>query len=286
MHVGHARTFWTAYQRAREAEGVLIFRNEDLDGARSRAEFAQAHLEDLRWLGIRWQEGPDVGGPCQPYRQSQRQSYYLAAWQKLFRDEMIYPCRCSRKDLDLAQQAPHESYAGQEKPHLTLVNDENIYPGTCRHSDLPFYQLPDRSDERPVPGGFNWRFRVPEGEVIEFEDQHFGSQRFVAGVDFGDFLIWRRDDVASYQLANVVDDGTMGITEVVRGADLLKSTARQILLQRALDLPEPAWYHCPLVTDQNGDRIAKRHNALSLRTLRNRGITPMAVLSTALPFDS
>jgi glutamyl-tRNA synthetase len=120
----------------------------------------------------------------------------------------------------------------------------------------------------------NWRFRVPDGENVTFDNAHFGPQKFVAGRDFGDFVVWRRDDVPSYQLAVVVDDAGMKITEVVRGADLLRSTARQILLQRALRFPQPAYYHCDLVTDESGERLAKRHDALSLRALRESGRAP------------
>jgi glutamyl-tRNA synthetase len=125
----------------------------------------------------------------------------------------------------------------------------------------------------------NWRFRVPDGEVVVFEDGHFGAQQFVAGRDFGDFLVWRRDDVPSYQLACVADDAAMRITEVVRGADLLKSTARQILLYRALGVEEPLWYHCALVTDEKGERLAKRNDALSIRALREQGRLPGEIRS-------
>ena len=120
---------------------------------------------------------------------------------------------------------------------------------------------------------------MPDGESIHFHDQHFGPQNFVAGRDFGDFLVWRRDDVPAYQLAVVVDDAAMRITEVVRGADLIKSTARQLLLYRALGLAPPLWYHCPLVTDASGQRLAKRHDALSLQALRQRGETPANILT-------
>jgi glutamyl-tRNA synthetase len=129
-----------------------------------------------------------------------------------------------------------------------------------------------------TPVGFNWRFRVPDGETVEFFDEHRGRQRFVAGVDFGDFLVWRRDNVPAYQLACVVDDAAMRITEVVRGADLLKSTARQILLNRALGYSSPKWFHCDLVTDESGQRLAKRHDALALCTLRERGVKPNDIL--------
>ena len=129
------------------------------------------------------------------------------------------------------------------------------------------------------PDGINWRFRVPEGEAVEFVDGDLGPQRFVAGVDFGDFVVWRRDGVPSYQLACVADDAAMAITEVVRGADLLKSTARQILLYRALGWKPPAWFHCKLEVDDAGQRLAKRHDALSVRALRERGMTPANVVA-------
>jgi glutamyl-tRNA synthetase len=250
LHLGHARTFAIAQQRAQLAGGTLILRNEDLDPDRSQPPFYRAMIEDLRWLGLDWEEGPDVGGPFGPYTQSQRHSLYRDAWQHLLDGGWLYPCRCSRKDLAAAMQAPHD--------------DEGIYPGTCR----PAAGQPIIASQ---PSGANWRFRVPDGQAIEFEDRHFGSQRFVAGQDFGDFLVWRRDDLPSYQLAVVVDDAAMQITEVVRGADLLKSTARQILLAQALRLSSPAWYHCDLLRDDQGQRLAKRHDALSLRTLREQG---------------
>ncbi len=266
LHLGHARTFWTAYQRAMTAGGTLVMRVEDLDPERSRAEYSEAALEDLRWLGIRWQEGPEIGGPCAPYEQSKRRTIYLEAWQKLLKGGFLFPCRCSRKDLEAALSAPHEDNSQTNAEHDPL-DDEPVYPGTCRQ----FQDAPSQ------PDGFNWRFRVPDGEVIEFEDLNLGPQQFIAGRDFGDFVVWRRDGVPSYQLACVADDAAMKITEVVRGEDLLKSTARQILLYRALQLEIPDWFHCSLVTDSNGFRLAKRHDALSLRALRQRGVTPMEI---------
>ena len=282
LHVGHARTFWTAYLRAREAGGALVMRMEDLDPQRSRKVYADAALDDLRWLGIRWQEGPDNGGPFAPYAQSQRRAIYIAAWRKLLRAGCLFACRCSRKDVESALGAPHERDGGK----LVAEDDEPIYPGTCRHFTGHVPQLPGPTAiELEAPGPINWRFRIPDGEAIEFIDRNLGPQRFEAGKDFGDFVVWRRDGVASYQLACVADDAAMGITEVVRGADLLKSTARQILLNRALGLDNPAWYHCRLVVDHNGRRLAKRHDALSLRALRQRGLTPMKILSAELPVE-
>jgi glutamyl-tRNA synthetase len=257
LHLGHGATFWTAYQRAVARSGALVLRIEDLDPQRSKPEFAVAAVEDLQWLGIHWQEGPDVGGPYAPYIQSQRHSFYVAALRMLISAGRVYPCRCTRKDLARMAQAPHD--------------DEPLYPGTCR-PDAGGDVHP--ATESSAPTNINWRFRVPDGEAVEFHDGKYGRQRFVAGADFGDFLIWRKDGVPAYQLAVAVDDAAMGITEVVRGADLLKSTARQILVCRGLSLPEPLWFHCPLITDADGQRLAKRHDARSLRALRALGKTP------------
>jgi glutamyl-tRNA synthetase len=272
LHIGHALTFWTAWQRACDARGTLVMRMEDLDAERSRSVYADAAYEDLHWLRLNWQEGPDVGGPFAPYEQSRRGDFYLAAWRRLFAGGFIYPCRCSRKDLASALSAPHEG--------ADPTDDEPVYPGTCR-PPAPLHGAASEASSvsADLPGPVNWRFRVPDGEAIEFIDGNLGPQRFVAGVDFGDFIVWRRDDMPSYQLACVVDDAAMQITEVVRGADLLKSTARQILLNRALDYADPAWFHCRLVTDASGERLAKRHDALSIRKLRERGMTPSEVLN-------
>jgi len=289
LHVGHARTFWTAQQRAIAAGGVLVLRNEDLDPSRSRPDFVEAMSEDLRWFGFRWQEGPDCGGPFAPYAQSERRDFYRAGFECLRREGRVYPCFCSRQDIARALQAPH---AGEEEP---------IYPGTCQ----PMAKINNRDEEallpafgHPLPAKAgrgqregapssiqthtqnrpprppSWRFQVPDGEVIEFMDGGRGLQRFVAGRDFGDFVVWRHDDVPSYQLAVVLDDAAMRISEVVRGEDLLLSTARQLLLYRALGLDAPTFYHGPLLTDQAGRRLAKREAALSLRALREQGMTP------------
>lgn len=214
-------------------------------------------FEDLRWLGIEWSEGPDRGGPCGPYSQSARREFYLNAWKNLRDAGAMYPCTCSRKDLVASATAPND------------LDDEPIYPGKCR----------DRNDgiKFDKPAGVNWRFRVPDGEEIAFQDQHLGSQSYSAGRDFGDFVVWRRDDVPAYQLAVVVDDHAMQISEVVRGADLLKSTARQLLLYRALGWTPPKFYHCDLVRDDSGQRLAKRHDSLSIRRLREDGCTAEGV---------
>jgi glutamyl-tRNA synthetase len=265
LHLGHARTFWIAAQRAIERQGALILRNEDLDPQRSRLEFARAMMEDLRWLGIRWSEGPDCGGPYGPYAQSERRAHYLQAWRRLREAGCLYPCFCSRKDLAQSASAPNDNDND--------MDDEPVYPGTCRKR-----KDADRFEE---PAGVNWRFRVPDGEDVEFADLNLGRQHYVAGADFGDFLVWRRDDVPAYQLAVVADDAAMRITEVVRGEDLLKSTARQLLLTRALGYPSPDYFHCELVRDASGARLAKRHDALSIQRLRESGMTAESILKMA-----
>jgi len=261
LHLGHARTFWVAAERARQRNGTLILRNEDLDPQRSKPEFVEAMIEDLHWLGITWQEGPDCGGPYGPYSQSKRRQHYLSAWRSLRDAGLIYPCTCTRKDLAQAASAPND------------LDDGPIYSGKCR----------SRTDARQFaePAGVNWRFRVPDGEPISFIDRHLGPQEFLAGRDFGDFLVWRRDNVPSYQLAVVVDDAEMKITEVVRGADLLKSTARQLLLYRGPGWTAPDFYHCDLVRDESGTRLAKRCDALSIRALRAEGRSPQELIGSS-----
>lgn len=256
LHLGHAATFRTAHRRAREAGGTVVFRVEDLDPQRCKPEFADAAAEDLRWLGINWDEGPDVGGRFGPYIQSARREHYRAAWRTLRDGGFIYPCTRSRKDVSALSLAPHE--------------EEPVFPVEWR---TPVEEAMKWTE----PRGVNWRFRVPDGEAMVFADQNLGEISRTASQDFGDFLVWNRDDVPAYELAVVVDDIAMGITEVVRGADLLTSTARQILIYRALRAPPPAFYHCPLVLDENGRRLAKRDDALTLRTLRAQGWPPERV---------
>ena len=256
----------------------MIFRNEDLDSARCKPEFVSAMFDDLKWFGFDWQEGPDCGGQFTPYNQSERMNSYRAALDQLRATGLIYPCTCSRKDIAAAAHAPHAE-----------DDDEPIYAGTCRPTQssklkVEGCKLDDRAEQ---PATFNlkpstrfsWRFKVPDGETISFTDNNLGPQSFVAGKDFGDFVIWRHDDVPAYQLACVADDAAMQISEVVRGADLLVSTARQILLYRAIGLRVPEFFHCTLMTDDAGVRLAKRHDALSLRKLRELGESPATLRS-------
>jgi glutamyl-tRNA synthetase len=268
LHLGHAATFYAASNRARERDGTLLLRNEDLDPQRSHTEFVDAMLEDLAWLGIDWQ--PPM------LSQSERLPAYRAAFQQLLAAGYVYPCTCSRRDLTQMMAAPHDE------------DDEPVYNGRCR---------PASNTPTTLHANANYRFRVPDGETIRFLDHDLGPQAFTAGcqtgADFGDFLVWRKPDATrspgdpdalgdiglpSYQLACVIDDAHQRITEVVRGADLLKSTARQILLQRALGLPAVGYFHTRLLHDKHGVRLAKRHDALAIRTLRNAGLNPGEVL--------
>ncbi len=266
LHLGHARTFALAAQQARAANGTLILRIEDLDAARCQPHFTTNAIEDLKWLGINWQEGPDIGGPHAPYLQSQRLPWFNEAWKKLHASGQIYPCDKSRQDVERALVAPHAE-----------DDAEPIFPPSLR---------PALSTGRnaTAPGKTNWRFRVPDGETISFIDQIEGPQSFTAGKDFGDLLIWRKDGMPSYEMAVVADDHAMGITHVVRGADLLKSTARQILLYRAFKWEIPQWSHAPLVNDASGQRLSKRAAGLSIQELRHKGLTPAEILTA--PIDT
>lgn len=229
-----------------------MMRIDDLDRDRCRPEFVVAACEDLHWLGLNWVE-PVI-------TQSQRRSRYRQALEQLHAAGMIFPCEHSRRDVREAAGAPHEN------------DDEPIYPAEFRPS--PQLPIPPLDDAIAV----NWRFRVPDGETLTFQDGATGQQSATAGVDFGDFLVWRKDDLPSYHLACAVDDIAMGITEVVRGADLIRSTFRQLLIDRALGHPLPDFYHCPLMLDEHGERLAKRNDSLSLRTLREQGVTPEEII--------
>ncbi len=257
LHLGHAATFWTAHQRTKQHHGTLLLRNEDLDPQRSKQEFVEAMLEDLAWIGIEWTPPMIV--------QSQQLALYREAFERLLPTGLVYPCTCSRRELAQMVQAPHED-----------TDDEPVYSGKCRPAGTKAVQTLQR--------GMNYRFRVPDDETIYFIDGNLGEQAFTAGKDFGDFLIWRKDGLPSYQLACVVDDAAMRITEVVRGADLLKSTARQILLQHALKFPAVDYFHTRLFRDEHGMRLAKRHDALAVRTLREKGLSPESVLKQSVRF--
>ncbi|HEY9229775.1 MAG TPA: glutamate--tRNA ligase family protein [Gemmatimonadaceae bacterium] len=256
MHVGHARTFVEVWRRTEAASGSLVLRIEDLDPLRCRDEWTERAIDDLTWLGVRWSEGPVF--------QSRRRFVYEDVWRALRDAGHLYPSTISRREMRDAAHAPHEDEEGAEP----------IFPPELR----PPIGV---GREAEHPAGTVWRFRVPDGEVVRFIDASCGEQAFTAGVDFGDFIVWRKDDVPAYELAVVADDVAMGITEVVRGEDLLRSTARQLLIYRALGATPPTWCHLPLVRDETGRRLAKRHQSLSIRELRERGLSPDEVLALA-----
>jgi glutamyl-tRNA synthetase len=259
MHLGNARTALLAWLDVRSRKGALAMRVEDLDGPRVRPGLEARILGELRWLGLDWDEGPDVGGPHGPYRQSERGARYAGALGRLRESGLAYPCFCSRAEISEVAQAPHASDEGPR------------YPGTCR--DLSAAERAARGARRPPA----WRFRVPEG-IVSFEDRIHGTCAYDVAATVGDFVVARADGVPAYQLAVAVDDAAMEVTDVLRGDDLLPSTARQLLLYRALGLPEPRFAHVPLVVGADGERLAKRHGALSVGELRERGDDPAAVV--------
>lgn len=258
LHLGNARTAILAWLWAKSAGGGFTLRIEDLDRPRVRPGLAERQLQELAWLGLTWDEGPDPGtgedrGTRGPYRQSLRTAHYEAALARL--GEHVYECFCSRAEI-AAASAPH----GPQ-------DDGPRYPGTC--ANLTARARSERRRTR-APA---LRLRVPPG-AVSFHDEMRGPQQFDPSAAVGDFVLRRADGIFAYQLAVVVDDAAMGITQVLRGEDLLPSTARQILLYRLLGLPEPRWAHAGLVASASGDRLSKRDRAASLSTLRAGGRNP------------
>ncbi len=259
LHLGHARTFFLAWLAVRRGGGRLILRVEDIDTTRVRPGMAEAALVDLRWLGLDWDEGPDVGGPHAPYEQSRRMGRYQAALDLLKSQERVYPCTCTRAEIARAASAPH---AEEEGP---------TYPGTCSARTA-------READSLGNRAFAWRFRVPAGSV-SWEDLVLGFCSLDPSGVGGDFTLARSDAGPSYQLAVVVDDAEMGVTQVVRGEDLTTSTPRQILIHQALGLEPPRYAHVPLAIGTDGRRLAKRDNAIKLSTLRESGVDPGKLIS-------
>jgi len=258
LHLGHARTFLIAWLAARHAGGRVVLRIEDLDATRVRAFAQEGALLDLRWLGLDWDEGLDVGGPSAPYVQSERSSFYQAALDRLKATESVYPCTCTRADIERAASAPHPEEEGPR------------YPRTCADRTVSdSFALSDRP--------FAWRFRVAPGAVV-WEDLFLGTIEHDPSRTGGDFVVGRHEVGASYQLAVVADDALMGVNQVIRGNDLFSSTPRQILLYRGLGWPEPHFGHVPLAIGSDGRRLAKRDNSLKLATLRQAGIAPRRLI--------
>jgi len=254
LHLGNARTALLAWLMARSQGGQFVMRMEDLDGPRTVPGAAEGILSDLRWLGLDWDEGPDVGGPFSPYVQSARSRAYDDALASLSAQGLVFECWCSRAEI-AAASAPH----GPQ-------DDGPRYPGTCR-SLSSAATLARRGEGRPP----SLRFRVEPGEM-RFRDAIFGEQAVDLSAAVGDFVVRRSDGPYAYQLAVAVDDGRMGITDVVRGADLLSSTPRQIRILEALGLPVPRWAHVPLLLGADGQRLSKRNGDRTLSALRSRGI--------------
>ncbi|HMB90770.1 MAG TPA: tRNA glutamyl-Q(34) synthetase GluQRS [Rhodothermales bacterium] len=261
LHVGSARTALVAWLSARAAGGRFVMRVEDLDGPRTVPGMTDAILDDLRWLGIDWDEGPDVGGPHAPYLQSERFGLYEEALKQLYAQERLFPCRRSRKDLQALATAPHGAeglppYPARWRPRQLEADWFDVFCGDAN---------PDAA----------LRFRIAD-EPVTFEDRIYGTVIEYLDQTVGDFVLKRRDGVYAYQLAVVVDDLLMGINEVVRGEDLLASTARQIQLIEALGGTVPAYAHVPLVVNAEGEKLSKRDEGLTLQSLREAGVAAAA----------
>lgn len=259
LHLGNARTALLNYLAARKAGGRFILRVEDTDEARSSEELMHELFEDLHWLGLRWDEGPDVGGPHEPYRQQQRRTTYEQWLAKLEAAGLTYPCYCTPAELSIARK---QQLAAGKPPR---------YPGTCR-------ALTEAQRAQRAASGREaaMRFRVPNGQQVSFTDVVHGEQRFDTD-DIGDFIIRRTDGSTAFFFSNAIDDALMGVTLVLRGDDHLTNTPRQILLLQALSLPIPAYAHVALLLGMDGAPLSKRHGDTSLADLRNRGYLPGAL---------
>ena len=258
MHLGNLFCALLSYLSVKSRGGEWILRIEDLDTARCRPDYARQVEEDLRWLGLAWDEGGSAGGPDAPYFQSERTALYEAALARLRGMGLVYPCFCTRAQLHAAS-APHR------EDGLT------VYPGTCRGLTAEDIARREAAGRKGA-----LRLRVPE-ETVTFTDGHLGEVTEYLPTDCGDFLLRRSDGLFAYQLAVVVDDAAMGVTEVVRGADLLSSTPRQVLLYELLGWEAPEFYHFPLLLSPDGRRLSKRDGDLGPGALRER-YTPEEVV--------
>ncbi len=249
QHVGNARTYLIAWLSARSQGGRVVLRIEDIDSPRVKVGAAAQACEELRWLGLDWDEGPVV--------QTQRLPLYEAALDQLRRQELVYPCTCTRSDIERAASAPHAEHEGP------------LYPGTCAGRRA--------ADAATLVGPYAWRFRTGD-TAVEFIDGYRGPTRLNLQDLGGDFVVWKSAGTPAYQLAVVVDDAAQGVTEVIRGDDLVPSTPRQLLLYQALGLAPPRFTHVPLVVGPDGRRLAKRHGDTRLAALRAAGVTAEALV--------
>ncbi|AWP27022.1 MULTISPECIES: tRNA glutamyl-Q(34) synthetase GluQRS [Paenibacillus] len=259
MHIGNALTALLGWLQIRSMNGQYILRIEDIDTQRSRQELTVEILRDLEWLGLDWDEGPGRDGDYGPYHQAARQALYEREITKLQHNHLLYPCYCSRADITAASRAPHG-----------IASEGLRYPGTCR------YLSEEEATIRKLRKKPSLRMKVPQ-QRVSFIDGIAGAQSHLLS-DGGDFVVRRADDMISYQLAVVVDDALMDITHVLRGADLLDSTPRQLLLYQALGYEPPQFAHTPLMVDAEGRRLAKRTRGLSLSFLRGQGVKPERVI--------
>lgn len=255
QHVGNSRTYLIAWLAARNRGGRVVLRIEDIDSPRVKPGAAESALEDLRWLGLDWDEGPIY--------QTERLPVYESALRVLQSKELIYPCTCSRSDVERAASAPHAEHEGP------------AYPGTCAYRTVvDAANLGDRP--------FAWRFRI-KPESMEFVDGFRGPTEVRLREIGGDFVVWKSEGTPAYQLAVVVDDAAQQITEVIRGDDLVPSTPRQLLLYETLGLTPlgltpPRFIHVPLVVGPDGRRLAKRHGDTRLASLRQAGVRPESLI--------
>jgi glutamyl-tRNA synthetase len=261
LHLGNARTAFFSHLWARKSGGRFILRIEDTDVERSQVRFRDALMADMRWLGLDWDEGPDIGGPSAPYCQAERGEFYRGLFTQLQAQGMAYPCYCTAEDLELSRKLQRMS----GKPPR--------YAGTCRHLTAAERAQREARGRRPT-----LRFAVPDDRVIEFTDVVHGPQRFLSS-DIGDFIIRREDGSASFFFSNAVDDSVMGVTEVLRGDDHLTNTPRQLMLLDALGMRRPGYGHVGLLVGADGAPLSKRHGSTSAQEFRERGFLPAAILN-------
>ena len=257
MHIGNART---ALFSALYGDSFLL-RIEDTDTERSRREFVEELLEDLRWLGLHWKEGPEDGEPVEAWFQSRRGAIYQRYYQELEERGLAYPCFCSPRELEISRKIQ----LGSGQPPR--------YSGKCAHLSAEEVSRKRREGLAPT-----LRFRVPKGEIVEFEDLVRGPQKFESD-DIGDFIIRRADGGAAFFFCNAIDDALMGVTHVIRGEDHLANTPRQMLVLRALELPLPRYAHCALILGDDGAPLSKRNGSRSIKQLREEGYFPIALLN-------
>jgi glutamyl-tRNA synthetase len=262
LHVGNARTALLAWLQIRALGGRFVMRIEDLDRARNVRGGTAALLEDLRWLGLDWDEGPDLGGPCGPYTQCDREAVYEEAIAELARQGRVFDCTCSRGEIAAAASAPHGP-----------SDDGPRYPGTCRSLGAEAVAARRASGRKPA-----LRLVAEPGTTI-FDDGILGPVSLDTAATVGDFVIRRADGVHAYQLAVAVDDGLMGMTHVLRGDDLVTSTPRQLAILAALGLPAPRYFHVPLVVGEDGLRLSKRKGDINLAWLREHGVRPQRLVA-------